>query len=317
MLDKIPTLSFRKVAGIPWEGDAHKFDSQICALGDDLEIFKTINPYSTHQELMHHIKGIPKTIKCIVWSHNGEWIVKVFRKGWKPIYGYMCLEIETLPERLDVIFISYDEPNSEANWTRVLEKAPHAKRVQGVTGILNAHKAAAELSETDMFYVVDGDAYLTDDWTFDFQPGIFDRDCAYVWSSQNPLNNLTYQNGGVKLFPRATLLKTSKWTTLDMFAGTMPKIKAEDTISCIGTFNVDPFITWRSAFRECVKLYSINQMSRLNTWIESDTTKPFGEYAVMGAKAGYEYAKTNNRNKAELLKINNFEWLKEYYNKTT
>ena len=317
MLDNIPTLSYKKVASIPFNGDGQQFDLEICNLGGDLEIFKTINPYSEHHELIHHIKSIPKTIKCIIWSHKGEWIVKLFRKGWKPIYGYMCLEIETLPERLDVFFISYDEPNAEENWHRVLEKAPHAKRVHGIDGIFNAHKAAAELAETDMFYVIDGDAYLTDEWTFDFQPSIFDRNCAYVWSSKNPVNNLTYQNGGVKLLPRNDLLKTEKWETLDMFSGVMTKSKSEDTISCIGTFNVDPFITWRSAFRECVKLYSINQMSRLNTWIESDTTKLFGEYAVMGAKAGYEYAKTNNRNKAELLKINNFEWLKEYYNKTT
>ena len=93
-------------------------------------------------------------------------------------------------DHLDVIFISYEEPNADENWLRVLEKAPHAKRVSGVTGIFEAHKAAAKLAKTDMFYVVDGDAWLVDDWDFDFQPGIFDRDCAYVWHSKNPINDL-------------------------------------------------------------------------------------------------------------------------------
>jgi hypothetical protein len=315
MLDKIPTLSYKKVASIPWEDDGQKFDSQICALGGNLEIFKTINPYSENHDLIPHIKSIPKTIKCVIWSHKGEWVVKLFRKGWKPIFGYMVIEIETFPDRLDVIFISYDEPNAETNWLRVLEKAPHAKRVQGVAGILNAHKAAAEISETDMFYVVDGDAYLTDNWTFDFQPSIFDRDCAYVWSSKNPVNDLVYQNGGVKLFPKETLLKAKKWNTLDMFSGILPKSKSEDTVSCIGTFNVDPFITWRSAFRECVKLYTINQMTRLNEWTASDTTKPFGEYAVLGAQDGFKFAEDNKNNYEELKKINDYKWLNECFQK--
>ena len=222
-----------------------------------------------------------------------------------------------LPMRLDVIFISYHEPNAEENWARVLEKAPYAKRVDGVKGIFEAHKVAATLSTTDMVYVVDGDAWLVDDWEFDFQPGIFDRDCAYVWSSINPVNDLTYQNGGVKLLSKQVLMKQKKWTTLDMFTGIMPKIKAEDTISCITRFNVDKFTTWRSAFRECVKLYTTNQMSKLNAWLKSDVNKPYGEYAALGAKLAYQYAKENKDNHTALLNINNYSWLEQQFKKMT
>ena len=220
-------------------------------------------------------------------------------------------------DRLDVIFISYKEPNADKNWNRVLEKAPWAKRVHGVEGIFNAHKAAAKLAKTDMFFVVDGDAWLVDDWVFDFQPGIFDRDCAYVWSSINPVNNLTYQNGGVKLFSKSILMRQKVWTTLDMFTGIMPKIKAEDTISCVTTFNVDEFSTWRSAFRECVKLYMTNQMSRLSDWLNSDVEKPFGEFAVLGAWSGSQYAKENKDNQTALLKINDYQWLKKTFKEMT
>ena len=220
-------------------------------------------------------------------------------------------------DRLDVIFISYKEPNAEENWNRVLEKAPWAKRVHGVEGIFNAHKAAAKLAKTDMFFVVDGDAWLVDDWQFDFQPGIFDRDCAYVWSSINPVNNLTYQNGGVKLFSKSILMRQKVWTTLDMFTGIMPKIKAEDKISCITTFNVDEFSTWRSAFRECVKLYITNQMSRMSDWLNSDVEKPFGEFAVLGAWSGSQYAKENKDNQTALLKINDYQWLKKTFKAMT
>jgi hypothetical protein len=57
-----------------------------------------------------------------------------------------------------------------------------------------------------MFYVVDGDAWLADGWTFDYQPTIWNRNCAYIWTSRNPINDLEYGYGGVKLFPRQKLL---------------------------------------------------------------------------------------------------------------
>jgi len=214
-----------------------------------------------------------------------------------------------IPDQLDVIFISYFEPNAEENWQRVLEKAPWAKRVDGVEGIFAAHKEAAQISETDMFYVVDGDAWLVDDFNFEFQPTLFDRDCAYVWSSINPVNGLIYQNGGVKLFNKEIILNQRTWKTLDMFTGIMPKIKSEEKVSCVAKFNVDEFSTWRSAFRESVKLYTINQMNRLNTWMTKGKSKPFGQYAIDGAKEGFNFARTNKNNLKELQKINDRKWL--------
>lgn len=222
--------------------------------------------------------------------------------------------VEAELTQLDVIFISYHEKNAEENWQRVLEKAPYAKRVDGVKGIFEAHKQAANLSNTDMFYVVDGDAWLVDEWEFNFQPSLFDRDCAYVWSSKNPVNDLTYQYGGVKLFNKSTLKKKKKWTTIDMFS-TMPKIKAEDTISCITNFNVDEFSTWRSAFRESVKLYISSQLTRLDGWLLSNKKKRFGKFAVAGAEAGIQYAKDNIKNKTALLQINDYDWLREHFDR--
>ena len=58
---------------------------------------------------------------------------------------------------LDFVFISYKEPNKEQNWADLKSKVPWAKRVDGVKGFDNAHKAAAEIAETDFFISVDGD----------------------------------------------------------------------------------------------------------------------------------------------------------------
>ena len=60
----------------------------------------------------------------------------------------------------DVVYLSYDEPNAQANWEDLLTKIPYAKRVHGVKGSDAAHKAAGELSETDYVITVDGDTLI-------------------------------------------------------------------------------------------------------------------------------------------------------------
>jgi hypothetical protein len=41
---------------------------------------------------------------------------------------------------LDVFFLSYNEPYADENYELLLEKAPHAKRVNGITGFTAAHQ---------------------------------------------------------------------------------------------------------------------------------------------------------------------------------
>ena len=57
----------------------------------------------------------------------------------------------------DIIFLSYDEPNAEKNYADLCSKVPWAKRVHGVEGSDAAHKACADLSETEYFVTVDAD----------------------------------------------------------------------------------------------------------------------------------------------------------------
>ena len=223
-------------------------------------------------------------------------------------------------DELDVIFISYDEPNADANWEKVLKKAPYAQRVHGVKGIFEAHKAAAALAQTDMFWVVDGDAAVLDDWYFNYQPSIFNRDCVHVWKSRNPINDLEYGYGGVKLFPRHLILNATTWN-VDMTTG-LGKLKVMDKVSNVTAFNVDEFSTWRSAFRECAKLTAgtiKNQIvdenqTRIDAWTSKGVDRPFGKYAIAGANAGIEFGTTNKDNLKELKKINDRVWLKEKFN---
>ena len=181
----------------------------------------------------------------------------------------------------DVFFISYHEQYADENFEVLKEKAPLAKRVDGVKGIFNAHKRAAELSKTKMFYVIDADAILLDEFNFDYQPTELDEayesilatDCVHTWRAINPINDLVYGYGGAKLFPAKGLREAKGWN-LDFTTSVVKHFKPMLQISNITAFNTDPYSTWKSAFRECSKLASsiITLQLSINTWIMEKTT---------------------------------------------
>ena len=259
--------------------------------------------------------------RCLTDNDPDIWAIKV--RAVESVKGtkYIGSVAPSIFDQLDVVFISYDEPDAEANWARVLEKAPHAKRVDKVKGIFAAHCCAAELATTDMFYVVDGDAWLVDNWTFDFQPVIWNRHCAYVWRSLNPINDLQYGYGGVKLFPRQKLIDAWLWQGLDMTTEVMKDITIMPEISNETRFNTDEFATWRSAFRECVKLaYRLDQHpddfeteKKLEIWLNADYGRPFTEYSLKGSMAAMEFVDININNLKMLLKVNDRKWLEKHF----
>lgn len=229
---------------------------------------------------------------------------------------------------LDVVQISFHEDFADENFELLKLFAPHAKRVSGVKGIFEAHKAAAEIAETKNFYVVDADAVIEETFNFDFTPkntkleydSIPQTDCVYVWRSRNPINDLLYGYGGVKLFPRKALLEAENWNvdmTTTIGCPFVPKFQ----ISNVTWFNTDPFNTWKSAFRECTKLSSniipngdnTDNEYRLKIWCERGEDRPYGKYAILGANQGREFGETNKNNVKALAYINDFEWLKEQF----
>jgi len=224
-------------------------------------------------------------------------------------------ELVSNPRPYDVVFISYNEIDAEKNYAAVLAKVPAIKRVHGVKGIHQAHVEAAKQCSTDMFWVVDGDAEIVDGFNFNFQVPKWEHDCVHVWRSQNPINDLEYGYGGVKLLPRKMTQQVDV-TSADMTTSISHKFKAVPRVSNITRFDTDAFSTWRSAFRECTKLASSvirgqvdeETEQRLNTWCNSGADKALGTYAINGARAGREYG-TVHKSSDELGKINDYDWL--------
>lgn len=232
---------------------------------------------------------------------------------------------------LDVIQISYHEETADENFEILQYYAPHAKRIQGVKGIFAAHKAAAEIAETNHFYVIDADAVIEEEFNFKFRPdankteygSVPQTSCVYTWRSRNPVNDLLYGYGGVKLFPRKALLEAKHWQ-IDMTTTIGCTFVPKFQISNITAFNTNPFDTWKSAFRECTKLASsiipngdnIDNQYRLDVWCSRGANRPYGTYCIQGAQQGKDFGTHYKNNLNVLKKINDFEWLREQYEKS-
>ena len=173
----------------------------------------------------------------------------------------------------DIIMISFHEAEADNNYQKLRLRFPEAGHIKNVAGIGNAHKKAGELATSEMVYIVDADADVMNDFCFDYIPPMAKRaNTTYVWYARNPINGLEYGYGGIKLFPRQQLIEMGH--VLPDFSTGAAFYQPVRDVSNITRFNRDPFRTWRSAFRECVKLASqINPNApvketeeRLETW---------------------------------------------------
>ena len=221
----------------------------------------------------------------------------------------------------DIVFISYQEPSADANYAALKTRFPMIKRVHGVKGIHQAHIAAAKKCFTKMFWIVDADAIVMDNFNFDYIVPNHQLDHVHVWRSQNPVNDLVYGYGGVKLLPRKLTIDMDL-TNPDMTTSISDKFIAVEQVANITAFNTDPFNTWKSAFRECAKLSSkiISRQNneeteqRLDAWCTKGIERQYGDYALAGANAGRKFGVSN---RSDISLINNFEWLHEQFSKHT
>jgi hypothetical protein len=242
---------------------------------------------------------------------------------------------------LDVFFLSYNEPYADENYARLKELVPNARRVNGIKGFAAAHQECARRSFTNNFYVVDSDAIIVEDFDFSFTPSKYNKwwgdaesECICIWSSINPINDLIYGHGGVKILPKQPLLCENK-DVIDFTTGFGLNTKVFESISNITAFNYDEFNTFRSAYRECTKLAAnltnkeiidkldSNEVSKLNNeaehrlhiWTTVGKGRRFGEHCITGAIQGKRYGLQNKDDADSLKLINDYEWMMNEFNR--
>jgi len=65
-----------------------------------------------------------------------------------------------------------------------------------------AHQECAKRSFTSHFFVVDADNIITDPNVFAYKIPWYDTQYVHLWYALNPVNDLEYGWGGLKLFPK-------------------------------------------------------------------------------------------------------------------
>ena len=227
-------------------------------------------------------------------------------------------DVATVYRPYDVFFISFNEPNADKNFKKLLKKVPYAKRVNGIVGIHNAHKHCAEQSTTEMFWTIDADTVLDTKFDLSYRPPIHDKQYLHLWYTKNPVNDLVYGYGAVKLWPRlAPLSHKGNW--LD-FTTSVGNIKIMQNVVASTEFNSSSYDAWRSGFREAVKLcYNIQlgdrdeSVNRLLIWVNKANDVKFAIDAKLGALYGLNYFIQSNGDVNALKAINDFDWLKTIY----
>ena len=218
---------------------------------------------------------------------------------------------------LDIIYISNGEPDAE-QWYEHLCNCTHrpVKRVQNVDGRRQAYQRAAELSDTDWFFTVFAKLEVVEDFDWTWQPDYLQEPKHYIFNSQNPVNDLEYGHMGVIAYNKGLVLDTMD-SGLDFTLSRAHEVVP--VLSAIAHYNTTPELTWRTAFRECVKLRddvsksgSIESISRLNIW----TTVANGnhaEWSINGALDAIEYYESVEGDYDKLMLTFEWSWLTDYY----
>jgi hypothetical protein len=217
----------------------------------------------------------------------------------------------------DIFFISYREANCESNWQRLSHFHPTAKRIHGIRGIDRIHLACNSLATTPFFWTVDGDNWITGPLEYT-KP--IDTDLV-MFEAFDGITGEPSSLGAVKLW------RKDSFTNTDMSKGDFTlnatRSKTMETL-CLSysQYNASEFDAWRAAFRHCVKLLSMilrersvaNRTMYLDRWQRTlSSGAPFAEWAHQGYLDAHQYVELHDGNMDELNKINDYDWLADYY----
>ena len=231
----------------------------------------------------------------------------------------------------DVVFISYDEPNADLHYADLCNKVPWAKRVHGVKGSDAAHKAAAELSDTDWFITVDADNIVNNHF-FNVDLDMSNPKIqVYGWCGRNAINGLRYGNGGLKIWKKDFVLNMRTHEAAESDRAQVDFCWEDGYQNFPVTYSSSiitgsPFQAWRAGFREGVKMTLLDgekippqeikeriwwhNIHRLKMWSTVGMHEENGVYAILGARMGTWMTNCTDWNYVD---VRDFELLKNIY----
>jgi len=217
---------------------------------------------------------------------------------------------------LDIIFFSNYETSADKNYEHLLKVTQGLPnkviRIDGINGRVKSQHAAATSSNTAWYFLVNAKLKVNSKFDFNWQPDRLQIPKHYIFHATNPVNGLVYGH-------QAIVANNKKLTLANFGTGldfTMDSEHEVVPVNCgIGMYNSSEWDTWRTAFRECIKLKASGTEEnsiRLNTWLTVGLGN-FSNYSLQGAEHAVEYFNEVNGNFDKLRLSYDWAWLKTYY----
>jgi len=253
-------------------------------------------------------------VKLYTWGKTKDVMLVPKQQDLKQFYDiqrsvHYDLDYDVKP--MDIVFISYDEPSAEQRYNKLKERFPRAKWCKGIMGQTLAYITAASMSDTDYFFAVFPKNELSEDFDFSFQPDRLRNPCHYIFDCYIPSIDLRYGWGGVILYNKDLVYKTTK-PDLDF---TMSQAHhSVPLLSAISNCNETPLLAYRSSFREVIKLLqmkpTVESQYRLKKWLALGTGVN-AEWLHRGAVAGKAHYETYKDDYTKLMYSYDYEWIKD------
>jgi hypothetical protein len=237
----------------------------------------------------------------------------------KELYEYPYIKRApklALSKPLDIVFLSNGETGAEEHYEHLLNITKNLPnrvvRVDGVNGRAAAYHAAAEASETPWMFTVFAKLKVSPKFDFNWQPDRMQSPKHYIFHAKNPVNGLTYGHQAMIAYnKKLTLANDGKGLdfTLDDEHEVVP------LISGVAQYNTDEFSTWRTAFREVIKLRADESdvsKARLDIWLNKAEGE-FAQYSIKGALDADEYYDEVDGDFEKLKLSYEWAWLREKF----
>jgi hypothetical protein len=215
---------------------------------------------------------------------------------------------------LDIVFIDNGEPNAEYNWLQLPQTSVpnRVHRSSGVEGRVAAYHAAARLSTTPWFFAVFAKLSVSESFEWSWQPDRMQQPKHYIFHAKNPCNGLIYGHQAMIAYNRELVLNNPGIGldfTLDSEHEVVP------ILSGTAEYAHTPWMAWRTAFRECIKLRAsqdVESQFRLDKWLTVDMGQLNSEWSICGAQDAVEYYDSVGEDLSELRKSYDWAWLASY-----
>lgn len=222
---------------------------------------------------------------------------------------------------LDIIFISNGEADAEEHYAHLLEVTKDLPnkviRVKDVQGRIASQHEAAKISTTQWYFLVNAKLKVDKNFDFSWQPNIMQSCRHYIFRAKNILNGLEYGH--------MAIVANNKKLTLDTIGtGLDFTLEKNNQIvnlnSGLAKFNTSEWDTWRTAFREVIKLKYNSEIvkdqesiNRLRIWT-TVANGEFSEWSINGSNDAVNYYNNVNGDFPNLKLSYDWAWLRQYYN---